>query len=121
MRVSILLSVLMTLFAAPALAGGQTPPAVAAPKPETPAIPETAAETTEWMNIVVAEERAREFRKAGRAMTAIECRANLNLDVDAGDGTEFRFQSVVNDSSVEWTWREFSAPEAEGQGPRTCQ
>ncbi|MBK8457795.1 MAG: hypothetical protein IPL47_12375 [Phyllobacteriaceae bacterium] len=111
MRVAALFLLLFPLLATPALAGGQAPPSVAAPKPETPTKPESPAETTEWMNIVDAEERAREFRKAGRAMTAIECRANLNLDVDAGDSAEFRFRSVVNDSGINWTWREFPAPE----------
>lgn len=66
-------------------------------------------ETTDWMGTVVAEEMARQFRKAGRAMTAIECRNNSDLDVDSGEGTQFRFTSAENDARIEWTWREFSS------------
>lgn len=68
-------------------------------------------DTTDWMATAIAEEMARQFRRDGRAMSGIECRANANLDVDSGEGTEFRFTSVVNDARIEWTWREFPSPD----------
>jgi hypothetical protein len=68
-------------------------------------------ETTDWMATAIAEDTARQFRKDGRAMTTIDCRSNANLDVDSGEGTEFRFTSVVNDARIEWTWREFPSPD----------
>lgn len=111
MRAIVLAFLLLPAPNLTAAAANQTPPSVAAPKPEKPAEQTAPAETTEWMSLTAAEERARQFRKDGRAMVAIECRADLALDVDSGEGTAFRFASVVNDGSVEWTWREFSAPE----------
>lgn len=118
MRAAISSLLLLTFIATPDAAAGQTasgsapvPPAISAPKPEAPPSAAGATETTEWMSLVVAEERARQFRKAGRAMTAIECRPDLTLDVDSGESAEFRFQSIVNEAGIEWTWREFSAPE----------
>lgn len=94
----------MAAGVAPPLTQGGSGPA-SAPALSTP------VETTDWMGTVVAEEQARQFRKAGRAMVGIECRANSNLDVDAGEGTEFRFASAINDAKLEWTWREFPSPD----------
>lgn len=111
MRAPLAFVLLLPLLAPPAMASEQTPPKVSAPKPDKPPEAADPAETTEWLSLVAAEERAKAFRKAGRAMIGIECRANLNLDYDSGEGSEFRFQSVVNDAGIEWTWREFAAPE----------
>jgi len=95
----------LIVCATPALAA--SPPS--GPGKATPRGLDGPAETTAWMSTPIAEEMARTLRKAGRAMTAIECRANLNLDADSGEGTELRFTSVANDGRIEWTWREFPA------------
>lgn len=105
-------TLLFASFATAAFAAGPAlPPAGAEAGRNAPRVLSGPAETTDWMNIVAAEEQARMFRKAGRAMIAIECRPNLALNVDSGEGTEFRFSSVANEAGIEWTWREFSSPE----------
>ncbi|MFZ1681984.1 MAG: hypothetical protein WAT70_13270, partial [Rhizobiaceae bacterium] len=64
-----------------------------------------------WLVTVKAEEKAQSERVAGRIMTAIECRFAGGLDVDSGEGTEFRFAFADNRPGAGWTWREFPAVE----------
>lgn len=96
--------------ALPALAAGNAPPAGDAAA-EAPAAIDAPSEETDWMVTALAEERAQTERVAGRIMTAIECRFAGRLDVDSGEGTEFRFAFADNRAGTGWTWREFPAIE----------